>query len=80
MIAPVLEEVADEIEGATIVKVNVDDNSELSAEYGVRNIPVVFAIKNGEVVSKIVGAQKKDAYIKLIEDNSVEPESDESED
>lgn len=78
MIGPVLEDIAKETEDAVIVKLDVDENPELSAEYGIRSIPAVFAIKNGEVMGKLVGAQNKEAYIKLIEDN-LEIKSDEQE-
>jgi len=76
MLGPILEDIAEEIENVTVVKVNVDDNPGLSARYGVRNIPVVFAIKDGEQVEKLVGLQKKDSYISIIEKNSTTEEVD----
>ncbi|MDX2000943.1 MAG: thioredoxin [Chitinophagales bacterium] len=60
VIAPSIEELAKEYEGKAIVgKVNVDDNSEVSSKYGIRNIPTVLFIKNGQVVDKQVGAVPK---------------------
>ena len=60
MEAPV-EEMATDYEGKAVIgKVNVDNNPEISAKYGVRNIPTILFIKNGEVVDKQVGAVAKD--------------------
>ncbi len=60
MIGPVIEEMAGEYEGkAVIAKVNVDENPGVSAQFGVRNIPTVLFIKNGEVADKSVGAVPK---------------------
>ena len=61
-IAPYIEELAEEFkETVNIGKCDVDDNSDLPTQYGVRNIPTVLFIKNGEVVDKQVGATTKDA-------------------
>ncbi len=60
MIAPVINELADEYEGRAIIgKVNVDDNPNISAKYGVRNIPTMLFFKNGIVADKIVGVTPK---------------------
>ncbi len=60
MIGPVVDEMAGEFDGkATIGKVNVDLNSGVSAQFGVRSIPTILFIKNGEVVDKVVGAVPK---------------------
>lgn len=60
MIGPVIEEMAHEYEGKAVIgKVNVDLNSGVSAQFGVRSIPTVLFIKNGEVVDKSVGAVPK---------------------
>lgn len=60
MIGPVVEEMAGEFDGkASIGKVNVDLNSGVSAQFGVRSIPTILFIKNGEVVDKVVGAVPK---------------------
>lgn len=56
MLAPVLDSLADKHEEAVAVgKVNVDLNPDLSTQYGVTNLPTMLLIKNGEVVSKLVG-------------------------
>ncbi len=57
MIAPVLDQVANEMEGqAKVGKLNVDDSNELAAKYNVRSIPLLLFFKNGEVKDQIVGA------------------------
>ncbi len=60
MVGPVVEELATEYTGKAVVgKVNVDTNSEISAKYGIRNIPTILFFKNGEVVEKHVGVAAK---------------------
>jgi thioredoxin 1 len=59
MIAPIVEELATEMDGkAVIVKCDVD-SSNIAADYGIRNIPTLLFFKNGEVVDKIVGSTSK---------------------
>ncbi|MDD5569913.1 MAG: thioredoxin [Bacteroidales bacterium] len=60
MIGPILNELAVEYEGKAIIgKVNVDENPGLSTKFGIRNIPTVLFIKNGNIVDKQVGAASK---------------------
>lgn len=60
MIGPSVDELHAEYEGKAIIgKVNVDHNSGVSAQFGVRSIPTILFIKNGEVVDKSVGAVPK---------------------
>ncbi len=60
MIAPLLDELADEYDGKVkIGKVNVDEQQSLAAEYGVRAIPTLLVFKNGQVADQIVGARSK---------------------
>ncbi|MEK5441598.1 MULTISPECIES: thioredoxin [unclassified Fredinandcohnia] len=62
MIAPVLEELDTEIgDKVKIVKLDVDENQETAAKFGVMSIPTLLVIKNGEVVDKVVGYQPKEA-------------------
>jgi len=57
MIGPVIEKMAGDYDGKAVIgKVNVDNNPGVSAKFGVRNIPTVLFIKNGEVADKSVGA------------------------
>ncbi|NBV90938.1 MAG: thioredoxin [Flavobacteriia bacterium] len=60
MIGPIIDELYTEYEGKALIgKVNVDANSGVAAQFGVRSIPTVLFIKNGEVVDKSVGAVPK---------------------
>ncbi|AZA82680.1 MULTISPECIES: thioredoxin [Chryseobacterium] len=60
-LGPIIEEVASDFEGKAIVgKVDVDNNQEISMQYGIRNIPTVLIFKNGEVVDKLVGVAPKE--------------------
>ncbi len=60
MIAPILEEVAAEYAGKlTIAKVNVDENQETAAKFGIRGIPTLMLFKNGQVSATKVGALSK---------------------
>ena len=60
MLGPVIAQIAEEKEGQVKVgKVNVDDEPELAAQFGVMSIPTVLVFKNGEITNKTVGAQPK---------------------
>ena len=60
MVAPIIEELAKQYDGKIVVgKCDVEDNEDMAAEFGIRNIPTILFIKNGEVVDKLVGAQSK---------------------
>ena len=63
MIAPVIEELAEEYEGkATIAKVNTDEEQEIAVKFGIRSIPTVMIFKDGEVVDQMIGAASKQAF------------------
>ena len=62
MVGPIVEEIANDYEGKAIVgKVDVDNNPEVASKFGIRNIPTILFIKNGEIVDKQVGAAQKSA-------------------
>ncbi len=62
-IAPIIEELAAEFDGKIAVgKCDVDENDEIAAQYGIRNIPTVLFIKDGQVVDKHVGAAPKSLF------------------
>ena len=64
MIAPVLAEIDQEMgDQLKIAKLNVDDNPETTAQFGVMSIPTLLLIKEGEVVEKIVGFQPKEQLL-----------------
>ena len=61
MVGPHVEELSKEYEGKAVVgKVNVDLHGGIAAQFGVRNIPTIVFLKNGELVDKVVGAVPKD--------------------
>ncbi len=67
-LGPTIEALAKEYDGKVIVgKVNVDENPQLSINYGITSIPAVLFIKNGQVVDKQVGAAPKSAFEKKIQ-------------
>jgi thioredoxin 1 len=58
MVAPIITKLAEKYDGKiTIGKCDVEENEDLAAEFGIRNIPTILLFKNGDVVEKIVGAQ-----------------------
>lgn len=68
LIGPIIEDLAKDFDGkATIGKVNVDSNPEISTKYGVRSIPTILFLKDGEVVDKHVGTATKAALQSKIE-------------
>jgi thioredoxin 1 len=67
-IAPVIDELAGEYAGRLkVVKINVDDNPEVPARYGVRGIPNLLIIKAGEVKQQIVGAVPKVQLVRAVD-------------
>ncbi|MFK7981193.1 MAG: thioredoxin [Saprospiraceae bacterium] len=60
MITPLIEQLSDEYKGDAIVgKLNVDNNPQVAAKFGVRSIPTIIFLKNGEIVDKHVGVTSK---------------------
>lgn len=66
MLAPALEEIAAENPEVTIAKVNIDDEPDLAAKFGVMSIPTVIAFKNGEKAGQSVGLVPKEKLIALL--------------
>lgn len=68
MIAPIIEDLATDYEGkAKVGKLDVDSNQQTAIKYGVRSIPTVLIIKNGQVVDTIIGALPKAAFVEKLE-------------
>ena len=68
MIAPVIEELATELAGrAKVGKVNVDEEAELSIQYGVMSIPTILIFENGKVIGKSIGYKDKEELLELLE-------------
>ncbi len=66
MVSPVIDELAGEIDGAKICKVNVDEENELAKTFGVMSIPTLVVIKNGKEVTRAVGVRPKEEIIKML--------------
>ena len=67
MLAPILEEVAAEKEGkAVIAKVNIDEEMDLAARFGIASIPTMLVFQNGQLVRRAVGLQPKNAVEALL--------------
>lgn len=67
MLAPILDEVAQDVEDSvTVAKVNVDDNQQLAMKYQVMSIPTLLVFKNGEVVAQSVGLKSKPAILNML--------------
>lgn len=66
MIAPILDEIAEEREDIKVCKINVDQEPELAAKYQVMSIPSLFVIKNGEVTNQALGARPKAQILNML--------------
>ncbi len=67
-IAPYVAELAEEYDGKIVVgKCDVEENDDIAMEFGIRNVPTLLFIKNGEVVDRLVGGQSKSAIKKKFE-------------
>lgn len=61
MVGPIVSELAKDYDGRVVVgKCNVEENDDLTMEFGIRNIPTILFFKNGQLVDKFVGATSKD--------------------
>jgi thioredoxin 1 len=70
MLGPVIEELAGDYEGkAVIAKLNVDENPNTAAQYGIRSIPSLLVFKNGQVVDQMLGAMPKNMIAKKLDEH-----------
>ena len=63
MVAPILEEIAAENDGIVIAKLNVDENPQTAASYGITSIPTMNVYQGGQIVKTIIGAKPKAALL-----------------
>lgn len=68
MVAPIVEEIAEEREDVVVGKINVDNDPALAEQFGVFSIPTLVVLKNGEEVTRATGARPKDAILDMIDD------------
>ena len=66
MLAPVIEQVAQDNDADEVYKLNVDDASDIAAQYGVMSIPTLIVFKNGEAVNRTVGVQSKQSILNML--------------
>lgn len=66
MVGPVLEEISEERDDLIVGKVNVDEEQELAAQFGVMSIPTMILFKGGEAAGKLVGALPKEEILKVL--------------
>jgi len=69
MIAPILDEVAEEMDSVTIAKLNIDQNPNTPPKFGVRGIPTLLLFKNGKVEATKVGALSKSQLVEFLNEN-----------
>lgn len=67
MLMPVIEQLADELTDVKVCKVNVDEEPDLAAKYGVMSIPTLVVVKDGQTANKSVGVQSKEAILKMLQ-------------
>ncbi len=67
MIAPIIEEISEERSDITVCKVNVDDEPALAERFGVRFIPMLVGMKNGEIINSTTGYHEKEEILSLLE-------------
>ncbi len=79
MLAPVIEEIAEELGGSIkTAKVDVDAEGELALEYSVMSIPTVILFKDGQEFKRFVGVQPKEAYMEVLAPENAEADSEDS--
>lgn len=68
MVSPIVDEISDEIDANTVKvgKINVDEQTDLAAQYGVQSIPTLIVMKNGKIVTTSVGAKSKQAILGML--------------
>ena len=66
MVLPLVEEIAEERKDIKVGKINVDEQPELAAQFGVMSIPTLVVIKDGKIVSQAMGARPKSAILAML--------------
>ena len=66
MVGPIVDEIADERVDIKVGKVNVDEQPELAAQFGVMSIPTLVVMKNGKVVNQVTGARPKAQILAML--------------
>lgn len=66
-LSPLLEQAASEVPGVTVVKMNVDENTDTPVTYGIRGIPTLMAFKGGQPVASLVGLRDKNELVSWLQ-------------
>ncbi len=66
MVSPIVDEIAEEVEDITVGKINVDEQPELAAAFGIQSIPTLVVVKGGEIVNRAVGYRPKNDILELL--------------
>ena len=66
MLSPIIDEIAEEREDINVVKIDIDKEPELAAQYGVMSVPSLFVIKEGQVINRAGGVRPKQQILSLL--------------
>ena len=67
MVSPIVDEIGEENAAIKVAKINIDEQPQLAAQYGVMSIPTLMVFHNGDVASKAVGARNKAFILQMLE-------------
>ncbi len=67
MVSPIVDEIAEENATIKVAKINIDEQPQLAAQYGVMSIPTLMVFENGDAVDKAVGARNKSFILQMLE-------------
>lgn len=67
MVSPIVDEIAEENTAIKVAKINIDEQPQLAAQYGVMSIPTLIVFENGDVADKAVGARNKSFILQMLE-------------
>ncbi len=67
MVSPIVDEIAEENSAIKVAKINIDEQPQLAAQYGVMSIPTLIVYENGDVADKAVGARNKSFILQMLE-------------
>lgn len=66
MMSPIMDDIAETCPDVKVGKVNVDEEEELAAQFGIMSIPTILAFKDGKLVNQSIGVQMKDSVLSLL--------------
>ena len=67
MVSPIVDEIAEENAAIKVAKINIDEQPQLAAQYGVMSIPTLIVFENGDIADKAVGARNKSFILQMLE-------------